>query len=213
MRAMRRSAWKVSTEFEEDCTEDCGAEIVKAVTCESFYIGEQDPCEEEHSSNIGKNFAWNTNAVEFSRMFEESNKFAVLWDLLHSGSATFESDEVVYSNQKHMKLYRFKRGQLMSNLHEVVYSDQQHMKLYRFVRTDLSDSDSDDSEDSYTRNSDAYMANWQSGGLKSSRFSSVSSNVRNADACFTIWQNLEDSLPDSFTSNSCFSGSFSCTSD
>ena len=137
-------------------------------------------------------------------MVEETNNFAELWDLLHSGSATFESDEVVYSNQKHMKLYRFKRGQLMSNLHEVVHSNQQHMKLYRFVRTDLSDSDFDDSEDSYTQNSDAYMANWHSGGLKSSRFSSVDSNARNADACFAIWHNLDDSLPDSFNSNVCF---------
>ena len=95
-----------SAEFQEDCTEDCGAEIAKAGTCESFYIGEEDPCEEEHSSNIGKDFAWNTNAVEFSPMFEESNKFAELWDLLHSGSAT-SSDyyEVVYSEQKLMKRY------------------------------------------------------------------------------------------------------------
>ena len=34
------------------------------------------------------------------------------------------------------------------------------MKLYRFVRTALSDSDFDGSEDSYTRNADACMANW-----------------------------------------------------
>ena len=91
----------------------------------------------------------------------------------------------------------------MSKLHEVVHSKQQHMKLYTLVRTDLSDSDFDDSEDSYTRNSDAYMANWQSGGLKSSRFSSVDSNARNADECFAILHNLEDSLPDSFYSNAC----------
>ena len=35
-----------SAEFQEDCIEDCGAEIAKADTCESFYIGEEDPCEE-----------------------------------------------------------------------------------------------------------------------------------------------------------------------
>ena len=142
-------------------------------------------------------------------MFEESNKFAELLDLLRSGSAISESDKVVYSNQKHMKLYRFERDQLMSNLHEVEHSNQQHIKLYRFVRTDLSDADFDDSEDSYTRNSDAYMANWQSGGLKSSRFSSVDSNARNADACHATWQNLDDCLRDSFNSDACFSVSFS----
>ena len=75
----------------------------------------------------------------------------------------------------------------MRNLHELVHSNQQHMTLYRFVRTALSDSDYDDSEDSYTRNADAYMAYWHS---------PVGSNARNADACFTIQQNLEDSLPD-----------------
>ena len=32
----------------EDCIEDCGAEIAKAVTCESFYIGEEEP----PSSNV-----------------------------------------------------------------------------------------------------------------------------------------------------------------
>ena len=46
-----------------------------------------------------------------------------------------------------------------------------------FVRTVLSDCDSDDSEDSYTRNANAYMANWHS---------SVDSNARNADAYFAI---------------------------
>ena len=48
----------------------------------------------------------------------------------------------------------------MSDLHEVVHSNQQHMKWYRFVRTALSDSDFDCSEDSYTRDADAYIANW-----------------------------------------------------
>ena len=196
-----------SAEFQEDCIDDGGAEVAKAVTCESFYIGEEDPCEEEHSSNIGKDFAWNTKAAEFSPMFEESNKFAELWDLLHSGSArgcvTFESDKVVYSSWKHVELYRFEHGQSMSSLHEVVHTSQQHMKLYRFVRTDLSDCDFDDSEDSYTRNSDAYIR--QSGGLKSSRFSSVDSSARNADACFAIRHNLDDTFPDSFNLNACFS--------
>ena len=48
----------------------------------------------------------------------------------------------------------------MRNLHELVHSNQQHMTLYRFVRTALSESDFDGSEDSYTRNADACMANW-----------------------------------------------------
>ena len=80
-------------------------------------------------------------------MFEESNKFAELWDLLHSGSATFSDYyEVVYSEQKLMKRYCFKCTNLTKDLHEVVYSNQKHMKMYSFMRTALTDSDFDDSE-------------------------------------------------------------------
>ena len=92
----------------------------------------------------------------------------------------------------------------MSNVHEVVYSNQQHMKLYRFVRTVFSVCDFDNSEDSYTRTANAYMANWHS---------PVDSNARNADACFAIWHSLDDSLPDSFNSNACFSYHLLYTSD
>ena len=114
------------------------------------------------------------------------------------------NSEASNSVQSHMKVHSFKRGHLMSNLHEVVYSGQQHLKLYRFVRTEMSDSDYDDSEDSYTRNADAYMANWHS---------SVDSDARNADACFALRQNLEDSLPDSSNSDACFSDYLPFTSD
>ena len=96
----------------EGCTEDCGAVIAKPVTCESFYIGEEEPCpsnartdyafevpcEEQHCNNTGKDCVWNTNADEFSPMFGDSNTMAELWDLLHCGSATdSENYEVVYS--------------------------------------------------------------------------------------------------------------------
>ena len=73
---------------------------------------------------------------------------------------------------------------------KVVYSGQQHMKMYSFIRSILTDSEYDDSEDSYERN---------------------------ANACF--WQNQEDKLHDPAISNACFSGNFppslsvSCTSD
>ena len=94
-------------------------------------------------------------------MFEDSNNFVELWDLLHSGSATFsEYYEVVFSEQKLMKRYRFKRTQLTNDLHEIVYSIQKHLMLYSFMRTASTDSDFDDSEDSYIRNSDARMTNW-----------------------------------------------------
>ena len=69
-----------------------------------------------------------------------------------------------------MKLYSFKRGLLIRNLHEVVYSGQKHLRSYRFGRTEMSDSDYDDSEDSYERNS---------------------------NACIAYWHNHEDKLPDS----------------
>ena len=68
----------------------------------------------------------------------------------------------------------------------VVYSDQRHMKVYSFVRTTLTDSDFDDSEDSYERN---------------------------ANACFANWHNQEDELPDSVNSNACFSDHFPSSSD
>ena len=144
-----------------DVVHNSAEDVAGAAARESFYIGEIGPGEEEHCNNTGKDFVWNTKADEFSPMFEDSNCFAEYWDMLHFGSATAgESYEVVYSNQKHMKLYSFKRGLLMNSLHEVAHSNQQHMGLYRFVRTALSDSDSDGSEDSYTRNADACMANW-----------------------------------------------------
>ena len=65
---------------------------------------------------------------------------------------------------------------------KVVYSDQQHMKMYSFVHNSLppsrlglvTDSDFDDSEDSYERNS---------------------------NACIAYWHNQEDKLPDSVNSN------------
>ena len=68
---------------------------------------------------------------------------------------------------------------------KVVYSDQQHMKMYSFVRNSLppsrlglvTDSDFDDSEDSYERNS---------------------------NACIAYWHNQEDKLPDSENSNARF---------
>ena len=67
-------------------------------------------------------------------MFEESNKFAELWALLHSVSATF-SNEVVYSEQKLMKMSCFKRTNLTKDLHEVGYSNPNHMLIYSFRRT------------------------------------------------------------------------------
>ena len=48
----------------------------------------------------------------------------------------------------------------LTNLPKVVCSNQQHMQLCRFSLTVLTDSGYDYSEDSYTRNADAYMANW-----------------------------------------------------
>ena len=101
-----------SAEFQEDCIDDGGSEVAKAVTSELFrtqfeptrpkselgcnlsphvpirsLICEEVPCEEGHCSNIGNDFVWNTNAVEFTPMSENSNNFVELWDLLHSGSA------------------------------------------------------------------------------------------------------------------------------
>ena len=158
-----------------DVVHNSAEDVAGAAACESFYIGEIGPGEEEHCNNTGKDSVWNTKADEFSPMFEDSECFSVDWDMLRfgprpsnahadyafEGSATSgESYEVVYSNQKHMKLYSFTRGLLMNNLHEVVYSNQQHIKLYRTVRTALSDSDFDGSEDSYTRSADACTANW-----------------------------------------------------
>ena len=40
----------------------------------------------------------------------------------------------------------------------VVYSNQKHMKMYRFIRGELTESEFNDSEDSYLRNSEACMA-------------------------------------------------------
>ena len=67
--------------------------------------------------------------------------------------------EVVFSEQKLVKRYRFKRTQLTNDLHEIVCSNQKH-QLYSFMRTALTDSDFDDSEGSYIRNSDACMTSW-----------------------------------------------------
>ena len=69
---------------------------------------------------------------------------------------------------------------------KIVYSNQQRMKVYSLVRTTLTDSDFDDSEDSYVRSTDAYFANGH---------------------------NQEDRLPDSFNSNACFSDDLPLASD
>ena len=69
---------------------------------------------------------------------------------------------------------------------KLVNSDQQHMKVYTFVRSTLTDSDSDDSEDSCERN---------------------------ANACLASWHNQKDQSPDSVNSNACFSDHFPPSSD
>ena len=47
-------------------------------------------------------------------MFEDSNVLAELWDMLHIGSATDgEKYEFVYSEQRHMQRYCFKRAHLL----------------------------------------------------------------------------------------------------
>ena len=63
------------------------------------------------------------------------------------------------------------------NTFKVGYSDQQHMKVYSFVRITLTDSDFDDSEDSYERN---------------------------ANACFANWHDQEDKLTDTVNFSACF---------
>ena len=112
---------------------------------------------------------------------------------------------------------------------DVVYSNQEHMKVDSFNRSDLADSDFDDSEDSYLRNSDACMANcFNSVGFSllpnvlsqsvhdidhdSDCDDSEDSYERNANACFANWHNQEDKLPDSENSNACFSDYFPSTS-
>ena len=98
-----------------------------------------------------------------------------------------------------MKRYCFKHTQLTNDLHENAYSTQKHLKLYSFMRTALTDSDFDDSEGSYIRNSEACMSYWHFRGIDS--FSS--------NACYSV----NDSLHDSFNSDACFSDNLPFTSD
>ena len=169
-----------------------------------------------YCSPLAKESIWNTNAKEYLplhgvELSEERNSVnAAQYGRNSEASNSVHAakygcnTEASNSVQSHMKVYSFKRGHLMSNLHEVVYSGQQHLKLYRFVRTEMSDSVYDDAEDSRTRNADAYMANWHS---------SFDSSARNAYTCLAIRQNLEDSLPGSFNSNACFFDYLPFTSD
>ena len=102
---------EVCMDYVEDCIEDCSAEVAKAITCETFYIGEEEPGEEEHCSNTGNDFVWNTNAAEYSPLFEDPDTFAELCGKLNCvAAASEEICELVYSNQKHMRLYRFVRA-------------------------------------------------------------------------------------------------------
>ena len=65
--------------------------------------------------------------------------------------------EVVYSEQTMMKRYCFNRTQFNNDLHDVVYSKHKLLKRYKFMKTVVTDSNFDDSEDSYNKNSDACM--------------------------------------------------------
>ena len=65
---------------------------------------------------------------------------------------SIKDDKVVYSNQKHSKVYRLKRGHAA-----VVYINREHMKVYRFVRSEFIDSYLDDPEDFYLRNSVVFI--------------------------------------------------------
>ena len=60
----------------------------------------------------------------------------------HRGSATVcDYYEVLYSEQTNMKRYCFKRTQFNNDLHDVVYSNQKHSKLYQILKTVVTDSD------------------------------------------------------------------------
>ena len=78
----------------------------------------------------------------------------------HKGSATAgDYYEVVYSEQKLMKRYCFNRTHLTKDMHDVMYRNQKHFKMYKFMKTGVTSRDSDDSEGSCNKNSEACMNN------------------------------------------------------
>ena len=92
----------------------------------------------------------------------------------------------------------------------IVYSNQQRMKVYSFVRTTLTDSDFDDSEDSYARNADACFANWHNQEDKCLHVGCDFEFPKSHPGCEGIPLSR---LPDSLNSNACFSDYFPFTSD
>ena len=166
---------------EEDCIEVAAEEYNdRAPTCE------------EHNSDTRAVFVWNTNAVEYTPLFEDTNVFGELCESLYGGIASSgESCEFLFNNL-HLRLYSFVRANSPRDFNNaaVVYSKQEHMKLYRFIRSDLTDIDFDDSEDSYIRNADACMANWHRPE------DNLPVLFANSSACSAIWhdkvQNSDD---------------------
>jgi len=182
---------------------------------------EEVPGEEQHSNNnIGKEFRWNSNADEFSPIF----------DMLHSGSAhrgsatVCDHYELLYSAQTNMKRYCFKRTQFNNDLHEVVYSKQRHLKRYKFLKTVVTDSNFDDSEDFLKKS--AEFSDEECALISFNLMNDECMKLTKEDLC--LFENLSarsaswhdnDSLPDSFNSNACLSVylppslSASCTSE
>ena len=156
---------------EEDCIDvGCAVAVPGKEQHSSFIGGGEEPGEQQHSSIIGNDFVWNSNAVEFSPMFEiskaaEPGQCKADIDMQHNGSAhkgtatVGDYYEVAYCEQKLMKRCCCNRTHLNNYLHDVMYSYQKHSKLYEFMKTGVTNSDFDDSEDSYNKNSDACMNN------------------------------------------------------
>ena len=69
---------------------------------------------------------------------------------------------MVYGEQKMIKRCCFDPTHFTNDLHDLVYSNQERLKLYNFMKTAVTDSDFDDPEDSYSKNSDACMNNMHS---------------------------------------------------
>ena len=103
-----------------DMVHNSAEDVAGAAACESFYIGEIGPGEEEHCNNTGNKLSGTRKPMTFLLYLKIPN-VSVDWDMLlrfgprpsnahadyafERSATSGDSYEVVYSNQKHMTLY------------------------------------------------------------------------------------------------------------